>query len=363
MGAGMLCQVAPEAYGAQLAEKESRLRALLDWQGELAVFPSPPAHYRMRAEFRVWHEGDDTFYVMFLPGDPKNPQRIDCCPMAYKAIDSLMEPLRQAILLEPALRQKLYQVDFLATCSGQMLVTLIYHRPLDEAWAACAEVLRQHLPIDHIIGRSRKQKVLLERDFVIERLTVEGRELRYQQIENSFTQPNAQVAVKMLEWARAQAARIGGGELLELYGGNGNFSIALSDRFERIVMTEVSRTSIRSARFNLALNNVTNIAVAQGAAEAVSAALAEGGTVGQVNLGDYRFSTLLVDPPRAGLDDLTRQMAARFDHVLYISCNPETLARDVAALKATHAVEAVALFDQFPYTHHIESGVLLRRVR
>ena len=357
-----LCQVDPAHYDAQLAEKAARLRQLLCWQGDMRVYPSPPAHYRMRAEFRIWHEGDDTFYVMFPPQNPRNPVRIDRCPMACEAIDSLMEPLRQAILLEPLLRHKLYQIDFLATQSGQMLVTLIYHKRLDEDWAACAQVLRDYLPIDHIIGRSRKQKWLLDQDFVIESVNVDGRLLRYQQIENSFTQPNAAVASHMLTWARRQAERIGGGDLLELYGGNGNFSIALSDRFAHIVMTEIAKTSIRSARFNVALNNVANITVARAPAEQVSSALQQAGQLGPVALAAYDFSTLLVDPPRAGLDDLTRAMARQFDWVIYISCNPETLARDLADLSQTHQVETLALFDQFPYTHHIESGVLLRKV-
>ena len=358
-----LCQAQPEAYAAQLAEKQARLATLLDLSpADLEVFASPPAHFRQRIEFRMWHEGDDTFYVMFPPGDPKSPQRIERCTIAAEPITALMEPLRQAILLEPELRRKLYQVDFLATLSGEMLVTLIYHRPLDDAWIACAEVLRGHLPIDHIIGRSRKQKIVLDRDYVVERLTVDGHTFIYQQVENSFSQPNASVARHMLHWARRCAARIEGGDLLELYGGNGHFSIALAAYFPKVLMTEISGTSIRSARWNLAANGVTHIEVVKASAEQVSKALhCQDATLKQVALSDYNFSTLLVDPPRAGLDALTRALAARFEHILYISCNPETLARDLHTLRHTHEVVEAALFDQFPYTHHIESGVWLRR--
>jgi tRNA (uracil-5-)-methyltransferase len=81
----------------------------------------------------------------------------------------------------------------------------------------------------------------------------------------------------------------------------------------------------------------------------------------EIDLESYRFDTLLVDPPRAGLDDTTLQLASRFERVLYISCNPETLGRNLQALNASHRIEAFALFDQFPYTHHMECGVLLRR--
>ena len=77
-------------------------------------------------------------------------------------------------------------------------------------------------------------------------------------------------------------------------------------------------------------------------------------------LNQYQFETFLVDPPRAGLDEATRALAST-TRVLYISCSPETLARDLATLSATHEIESLAFFDQFPYTHHLESGVVLRR--
>ena len=74
-----------------------------------------------------------------------------------------------------------------------------------------------------------------------------------------------------------------------------------------------------------------------------------------------QLRTLFVDPPRAGLDATCRKLAATFDRVVYVSCNPQTLARDLEELRATHAVTQVAAFDQFPYTPHLEAGVLLER--
>ena len=70
---------------------------------------------------------------------------------------------------------------------------------------------------------------------------------------------------------------------------------------------------------------------------------------------------ILVDPPRAGLDETCRGLASRFGRVVYVSCNPITLARDVAELGETHAVTRLAAFDQFPYTPHLECGVVLER--
>jgi tRNA (uracil-5-)-methyltransferase len=78
-------------------------------------------------------------------------------------------------------------------------------------------------------------------------------------------------------------------------------------------------------------------------------------------LADYNFSTIFVDPPRAGLDPHTTSIAQRFDNILYISCNPETLRENLKTITQTHSIKAFAIFDQFPYTHHVECGVVLQR--
>ena len=80
-----------------------------------------------------------------------------------------------------------------------------------------------------------------------------------------------------------------------------------------------------------------------------------------VNLKDYNFDTIFMDPPRSGLDDTTRALAKDFEQIIYISCNPETLYRDLIELTKTHEIVKFALFDQFAYTNHIESGVILKK--
>ena len=71
------------------------------------------------------------------------------------------------------------------------------------------------------------------------------------------------------------------------------------------------------------------------------------------------FQTVLVDPPRAGLDSETLQMVSAYSRIIYISCNPETLIENLDYLTKTHDVTAAAMFDQFPYTDHVETGVVL----
>eukprot|EP00040_Diaphanoeca_grandis_P026412 m.147871 g.147871 ORF g.147871 m.147871 type:complete len:519 (-) comp30566_c0_seq1:23-1579(-) len=74
---------------------------------------------------------------------------------------------------------------------------------------------------------------------------------------------------------------------------------------------------------------------------------------------DYNFKVVLVDPPRAGLDDATRNHLRRYKHILYISCGPEALRRDLQGLSQTHTVARAALFDHFPRTPHLETAVHL----
>jgi len=363
-----LPSIDPALYESQLADKLAAFKQDFAAFGlpEPAVHRSPTSHYRLRAEFRIWHHGDVFDYAMFDPDNTKQPILMADFPVACSAICALMPKLRAAILAEPVLAKRLYTVDFLATLSGDMLVTLIYHRKLDEAWESAARQLAEQLQI-RIIGRSKGQKIVLDRDWVLEEFEVDGRPLRYQQFEGSFSQPNGAVNRQMLAWARAQAAAIGqqgSGDLLELYCGNGNFTIALAPLFERVLATEVSKSSVAAARYNLAANAVTNTELVRMSSDEISAALAGRETftrLKDIDLASYRFSTIFLDPPRSGLDPATLELAAGFANILYISCNPNTLRENVAALQASHRIAASAVFDQFPYTHHLESGVLLTR--
>ncbi len=354
----------PDNYQALLAEKLAQFKLAFAPFAipEPEVFPSAPEHYRLRAEFRVWHRGDDLHYAMFDPENPRQPVMVEYFPMAAESICGLMPRLIARLRASQTLRRGLFQADFLATLSGELMVTLIYHRQLGTGWELAARDLAADLGVQ-IIGRSRGQKVVLDRDWLLEEFELNGRHLRYQQVEGSFTQHNGGVNRQMLGWACQQAASLGG-DLLELYCGNGNFTTALAPLFGKVLATEVSKSSVHAAQYNMAANDVGNLALVRASSAEIVDALA-GRTVlkrmKDIDLASYHFSTLFVDPPRSGLDAATLEFAAGFDNILYISCNPQTLQENVAALQATHEVSAAAVFDQFPYTHHLESGLLLTR--
>jgi len=359
--------VDPDNYDKQLDAKKEKFNEQFATFNlpELEVFASPKQNYRMRSEFRVWHDGDDLYYIMFDQAT-KQKIRVDQFPPASTLINDVMPQLIELIKVNKTLRFKLFQIDFISTVSGQIVVSLLYHKQLDEQWVEEANKLKATLSAQfdiNFIGRAKKQKFLLDKDYVVESLQVDGQTLVYQQVENSFTQPNAAVSVSMLEWA-IDCTRDSQGDLLELYCGNGNFSIALAKNFDKVLATEIAKPSVHSAQYNIAENNIDNLTIIRMSAEEFTQAINKERTFNRlegINLDDYQCNTIFVDPPRSGLDDETVKMVQTYDNIMYISCNPETLEANMQVFNETHEVKRFALFDQFPYTHHTEAGVFLVR--
>ena len=358
-----LAVVQPEKYDEQLSEKVIQTQA--EFQAfdipELEVFSSQPKHYRMRAEFRIWHEDEHSYYRMFDP-ETKTPFSVDSFPAGSEKINELMMPLMKDIEQQEILRKRLFQLEFLTTQTGEALVSLLYHKQLNDEWQVAAKALQEKHRIG-IIGRARKQKLVLDKDHVVEQLNVCGKTFTYTQVENSFTQPNAGVNEKMLGWA-SDVCKDSSGDMLELYCGNGNFTCVLAEHFDKVLATEISKTSVHSAHENFELNRIENVEIARLSSEEFTQAMnkeREFRRLKDIDLDSYQVSTIFVDPPRAGLDKGTEALVQRFDNIVYVSCNPETLHENLGTICNTHRIERIALFDQFPYTHHREMGVYLTR--
>ncbi|WP_211283527.1 tRNA (uridine(54)-C5)-methyltransferase TrmA [Xenorhabdus budapestensis] len=365
----MMQNVLPtEDYENQLMEKAHRLKGMMApfSAPEPEVFRSPASHYRMRAEFRIWHEEDDLYHIMF---DQQTKQRIrvDQFPVANQLINSMMQAIIAGVKNNLILRHKLFQVDYLSTRSNKIIVSLLYHKKLGNEWREHAITLRNQLKAEgfdvQLIGRASKTKIMLDHDYIDEELPVAGRTMIYRQVENSFTQPNVSISIHMLEWA-LDITKDAKGDLLELYCGNGNFSLALAQNFDRVLATEIAKPSVAAAQFNIEANQIDNVQIIRISAEEFTQAMngeREFNRLQGIDLKSYQCETIFVDPPRSGLDEETVKMVQGYPRILYISCNPETLCQNLETLTQTHKVSKLALFDQFPYTHHMECGVLLER--
>ncbi|MEA3371626.1 MAG: tRNA (uridine(54)-C5)-methyltransferase TrmA [Campylobacterota bacterium] len=354
------CRVYENGYETQLNEKKELNQKRFEpfYDGEISVFKSPESHYRSRSEFKIWHLDDEIHYGMnHIEG--KGVVLVDECPQVNEHILALMPKL----LLEIKAKEigfKLFGADFLSSSSGEIVVSLIYHRRLDEEWQTKASKIAEELGI-YIIGRSRKQKVVIGQDYVTESLNIEKQNYKFKHIENSFTQPNPRVNEEMISWG-IKHFKDAKGDLLELYCGAGNFTIPFAKIFDKVLATEISKSSINAAKANMQLNSVENIEFVRMSVEEFVQALdgvREFRRMKSIDIDLYDIKSIFVDPPRSGMDEESCKFATRHEHILYISCNPETLVRDLEILTKTHDVVDMALFDQFPYTHHVEMGVKL----
>lgn len=334
---------------------------------------SIPEHYRMRSEFAVYHYDDHSFdYVMYKPKTkPREMIIIKEFKGCTLAINQTMSAVRSLVPQYPNLRYKLFEVDFLSNQKGDVVISFNYHRKLEDTWLQEANDLREQLKNSglncSLVAHAKKQKLVVGDDFVIETLHTTNRDIQLKQVEGTFSQPNAHVCTKMVNFAISCVQNQKDRDLIELYCGSGTFTIALAPYFRQAFATEVARVPTETAIYNMQLNHIDNLKLARLSAVEVSEALTKVRTFKrlkdkEIDLDSYDFSTILVDPPRAGIQDpQALAFTAQYDNIIYISCGPDSLAQDLITLSKTHKIERVEFFDQFPYTHHLESGVFLTR--
>ena len=161
---------------------------------------------------------------------------------------------------------------------------------------------------------------------------------------NSFFQTNTRAARRLYEMTKAYARLRGTDRVVDLYCGTGTISIYLADAARRIDGIEIAESAVADARRNCALNGIDNCRFLCGDVR---------GRLSELKTPDV----MVVDPPRDGMhkDVVAQVMAMGPRRIVYVSCNPATLARDIAVLKSDYRVAEVQPVDMFPHTWHIES--------
>ncbi|QOG13260.1 tRNA (uridine(54)-C5)-methyltransferase TrmA [Arcobacter sp. FWKO B] len=340
------------------------------YNGEFEVFRSSEVSFRARAEFKLYHNDQKVSYAMV--DRDKNYLCIDKCLIVNEQIQEFMPKLLEKINNSEVLLQRVFMVEFM-TSEDEILVTLVYHKKLEDEWIKKAKQLQDELNIK-VIGRSRGQKIVLDEDFITNKLHISDTIFSIIQKEGAFSQPNRYMNTQMVSWVLNNLSK--NGDLCELYCGGGNFTLPLSKKFDKVLATEISKTSIASAKQSCDLNGIDNIEFIRMSSEEFTSAL-KGERIfnrlKDIDLSKYTFSnifnsistssypssTIFVDPPRAGLDIDTTKLVSKFDTIIYISCSPDTLYRDLKILNETHNIVKFAFFDQFVWSEHIESGAIL----
>ena len=349
-------------YEEQAEFKKDLIRREFEpfYRGEFEFFASQRAAYRTRAEFGIWRDGKELRYTMY--GAKTRRIMIDQCPKVAAPIANLMPRLLEAIMKNQILKEKLFGAEFISCASG-ILATLLYHKRLGQAEQGEIENLVRKLADLRvtIAARAKGQKLLSNELNLEDRLNIGGKIYKFTFGDGAFIQPNTAVNEKMVAWAKGCVER--STDLLELYCGHGNFTVPMAEKFNRVLATEISKSSIANALKNCELNGVDNIKFLRMSAEELISAFGrerEFNRLRELDIFSYDFSHVLVDPPRAGLDESVINFIKNYENIVYISCSPQSLKRDLTQLSATHEAVKFAVFDQFANTAHIECGVLLR---
>lgn len=325
------CQLQYIAYEKQVAMKEEVLLDSLTRLGKLETALAPAMtdaqwNYRQRGQFKISPTGEAGFFREAS----RDVVSFDSCPLMSDEINSIFRKIRDKGLLTG--------LSEIHISGGDTPVALLKGRDYDGA-------LFEDFIEAGLSGVAYNDTIAYGGAYT--GFDLNG--FRYTVAPWTFFQShwrlNTKVAALIVE---ELTPFLPGKRVLDLYAGAGNFSIPLSAYAAGIIAVEENPYAVDDGKRNLELNNISNCRIVKSSAE------------------KYRMTTgtdlIILDPPRPGLTSsvMAKVLEAAPSTIVYISCNPATLARDLRKLKDKYEVRSVRLIDFFPNTYHIEAVAFLQ---
>jgi 23S rRNA (uracil1939-C5)-methyltransferase len=356
-GGCALQHFAPEA---QLAAKEAELRETLQrvagvapaaW---LAPLPGPVWGYRRRARLGAkFVRKKDCVVVGFRERAAPYVAQLSACEVLAPPAGKLITPLAE-LLTGLSIREQLPQIEVAVADNATAFVLRVLQAPSDEDRArlgafAAAYGVRLFLQPG---GPQSVHPLGADAEALRYRLAQFDLELEF--APTDFVQINAPVNAALVSRALELLAPDGEAAVLDLYCGVGNFTLALARRAAQVAGVDGEASLIERARANAARNGIVNVRFHR--ADLASASAADLPWMRQ------HYTHVLLDPPRSGAREMLAAIAALAPRrVLYISCHPGSLARDLGVLVHGYGftLEAAGVVDMFPHTAHVESLALL----
>ena len=363
-------------YAEQLKQKEAAVRKLVGKYGPVAPIRGAenPCHYRNKV-ISTFAAGPGGKLVsgIYAAGTHK-VLPVESCLLQDEVLDTVMQAVRAAA---STCRYQPYNEDkgtgLLRHCllrrgvvSGQVMVVLVTAQPVlpgakNFVRALLAEAEKRHVPVTTVVQNynprrtsvvlGEEEKVLYGKGFILDTLCGKT----YALSPRSFYQINHD-QTEVLYGLAVEAARLTGKEVvLDAYCGIGTIGLTASGRVKQVVGVELNRDAVRDAIGNARHNDVKN---ARFFAADATQWITEAAAAGQ------RADVIFMDPPREGSTPQFIESVARMapKRVVYVSCNPETMARDLALLTAKgYRAEGFTPVDLFPQTAHVETVVLLSK--
>ncbi|HTP66100.1 MAG TPA: 23S rRNA (uracil(1939)-C(5))-methyltransferase RlmD [Geobacteraceae bacterium] len=354
-------------YADQLLAKEEIFAGILWRQGRvpreriMPIVPAPePLAYRSRAQFKIHCTGEvscigfyraGSHFVVDIPGK---------CAIVHPVINRLLAGLRDVLTSFPE-AVRIPQIDVAVGDDGQAELVVHY---IGELRQDVISHFRQHCIFPEV------SRIYLQtgRKSTLATISGDGEDALSYRVPNGlspdrpdiilsfgggvFSQVNYRQNLALIETVRGWAQLTGKEKILDLFCGNGNFALPLAAGASQITGVEEFRPSLDFAIRNGRANHADNVAFVCGdAAGVVSAMISEG----------RKFDIVILDPPREGAAVVAGIIPALEPRtVIYVSCDPATLARDIGIMKKSgYDVLKSRPVDMFPQTYHIESVTML----
>ncbi len=364
------CKWIDKEYNVQLKEKEKWVRGLLEpfCKMEPIIGMEQPTHYRNKVHAVF---GEDRKHNIISGIYEEGTHRIvpvDSCLIENEKADAIIVSIRdllRSFKIRPynedtgygLLRHVLVRTGHV---TGQIMVVLVLSSPVMPSKNNFVKaLLKLHPEITTVVvnvnnkGTSMvlgdKEQVIYGKGYIEDVLC--GKTFRIS--PKSFYQVNPVQTEKLYNKALEYADLQGKEVVLDAYCGTGTIGIIASDHAGQVIGVELNADAIKDAKENAKRNNVKNIQFYQNDAGQFLVGMAEQGA---------KVDVVLMDPPRSGSDEafLSSVVKMKPQRIVYVSCNPETLARDLKYLtKNGYKVKKGVGCDMFPFTSHCESVVLL----
>jgi 23S rRNA (uracil1939-C5)-methyltransferase len=382
------CNIQHLNYGAQLEVKAKQVEdallriAKLENANILNIIPSPKEfYYRNKMDYQFSNlswiinpeghipEGKIDRRVLGLHVEGRYDRVLDIkeCLMQGDTENKIRNFIREfamnanASFYNPKYKKGLMRnLQIKTNSKGDIMVLIIFGEPPKTLQAdLCAALIKEFPQITSLYyGVNKKEEDLISD---IKLFAYKGNEYLYETLHSvtykvnakSFFQINISAA-EILISKILESSMVNNQDLVyDLYSGVGTFSLQLAKRAKKVIGIESNKQSVSDAIENATLNKITNTKFIVGEIKSIlnEDFIAENG----------KPEIIIMDPPRSGanVSDLTQILKAEAKKIIYISCNPATLARDISFLKETYTLTSVLPLDMFPQTVHVESIAIL----
>ena len=368
------CRYSGVPYDKQLKTKQKMMQELLGGFGRVEPITGmeDPLHYRAKVHYAFDRDRRGNIIAGCYEADSHKVVDLTLtgCLIEDEKCQEIMATVKKLMY---SFKIKTYDEDtgygLLRHClirrgvnTGEIMVVLVLSSPIFPGKNNFVKALRSaHPEIKTIVinvNDADTSLVLGEKEIVIYGpgyITDELMELKFRISPKSFYQVNPRQTEKLYQTAIGLAGLTGKETVLDAYCGTGTIGLCAAKSAREVIGVELNPDAVRDARINAKINGIKNAVFHVG----------DAGEFMEKNAAALKCDVLFMDPPRSGSTEkfLNAAVKAAPNRIIYISCGPESLKRDLNILtKKGYAVKRIQPVDMFPFTEHVETVVLMSRV-